>query len=330
MSSLGWLILVVGVAYLCWSISQKETRPPSTNSPVKPTQPYSSPPEQMPPAPSQKQTMPQHVVPEPEARVLTELAPPSLTICVEDQTDDCLPVIPRGFQIFAWRVSVAGIQFRKEDALKFIRGSGRTLTFEREATNAKDPNAIKVLGLCGPIQYFLGYVPAEVAEQIVCTGLFDVARARLEHVYEGRNGYVDIIFQVIGPKSQKQDYFDFPNTRPASSAQKEFYKFFDLAIPRGLKVGQATTTIDAHKNMLRADDKVKLLEWEAWESICDEVEDVDFAYSYGIKKISRPMLREALAALKTDGMTLKDVRDDIQTLVDKILELKPAMARADA
>ncbi len=160
--------------------------------------------------------------------------------------------------------------------------------------------------------------------------MYDVVRARLERAYRGENGYIDVIFQVIGPKSQKQDYLDFLKTKPASPEQKEFYKFFSLAIPRSLTVGQAKTTIDTHTNMLRADDEAKLLEWDAFESICAEVDDAEFASSYGIKKINRTMLKEALAALKTDGTTMVAVSNDIQILVDKIIEMKPAMERADA
>lgn len=248
----------------------------------------------------------------------------------QSDEDDLLPPIPQGFQIYAWRLSVAGVKFRKEDVLNFVHSSGRTLVFERESTNAKDTNAIKVIGVSGSNWYFLGYVPAGVAEQIVGSGLSDFVRGRLERVYEGRNGYVDIIFQVIGPKSHKQIYFDFPGTKPADTELKEFYKFFNLAIPQGLTVHEAKTTIDAHAKMLRAAGDSKLCEWEAFEVIRDEVDDAGFRSVYGIKKISRSLLKEALAVLQAEGMTLVAVRGNIQMLVDKILELKPTMARADA
>lgn len=356
MSTLGWVILVAGVAFLCWSISRKEKQSASVFSPPEPiTQPST-------PGTTGSRFVGDQGAPSQEtrsyARIISGEAqsgaiPPAsardtavkglankgpqspaspATLLVEQHSDedDFLPIIPPGFQIFAWRVSVAGIHFRKEDALKFIRSPGKTLVFERDVVNAKDANAVKVIGVVGAAQHFLGYVPAEVAEQIVGSGLFDVVRARLERTYASEDGYVDVMFQVIGPKSQKQDYFDFPGTKPAFTEQKEFYKFFCLAIPRGLTVRQATATIDAHTKMLRADDNAKILEWDAVEAIWDEVDEVEFGRAYGIKKISRAVMKEALGALTADGATLVAVRGDIQLLVDKTLELKPAMARADA
>lgn len=353
MSTWGWLILVVGVAFLCWSISRKEKNPTSVFSPSEPI----SPPGASIAGPkfvgdklassqdagslerivgdrAQPSAIPSATVRDNAMKGLGAdlgLLSPAIRLAEQQSDgDDFLPTIPSGFQIYAWRVSVAGIHLRKEDALNFIRSSGKSLVFERDVANAKDANAIKIIGVAGPTQHFLGYVPAEVAEQIVGSGLFDVVRARLERAYASGTGYVDVMFQVIGPKSLKQVYLDFPGTKPASTEQKEFYKFFGLAVPRGLVIRQAAAAIDAHTNTLRAGNDVKLLEWEAFEALWDEVDEVEFGYAYGIKKISRSAFKEALAALTANGVTLVAVRDDIQMLVDKILELKPAMARADA
>jgi len=225
---------------------------------------------------------------------------------------------------------VAGLQFRKDEVRKFIRSSQQTVEFEREPTNAADKNAIKVIGVGAGRKYFLGYVPAEVAEQIIGSGLEGVVQARLERAYESDQGFMDIIFQVIGPKVQKQQYMDFFKTKPAMADQKEFFKFCGLAVPRGLTIGDAEAQIASYKSRLESEDKSKLLEWEAYSEICDEIDDEDFGFNYGVKKISRTLLREALDALKAEGVSLKDVQDDIQVLVNKVIELKPTMERLDA
>ena len=109
--------------------------------------------------------------------------------------------------------------------------------FEPELTNTYDANAIKLIGTsnCGPC--FLGYVPAEIAEQIIGSGLTEAFRPRLECAAESANGYIDIISQVVGPKTSKGHFLEFLNTKPADFDQKEFYGFFGLPVPRGLTVG---------------------------------------------------------------------------------------------
>lgn len=241
-----------------------------------------------------------------------------------------MPPIPSGFQIYAARVSVAGLKHRKEDGQRYIRSTGQSLAFEPEPTNSYDPTAIKVIGTSDSGPCFLGYVPAEIAEQIVGSGLTEAVQPRLEYAAESANGYVDIIFQVLGPKAKKDQFREFLNTKPALFEQKEFLSFFGMPVPRGMTVGQATAAIEAHQAKLTAEGSSKLADFAAYESVCDEVDDQDFGENYGVKKISRPMLREALAALTLERVTIQDVEGDIALLVDKIIELNPAMKRANA
>lgn len=118
--------------------------------------------------------------------------------------------IPEGFQIFEDRLEVAGVSFRKEDAAAFAGAKDVWLELEREPGNKYDINAIKVIGCSkgffGTKRRFIGYVPKEVSRVIVEGGYCGQIRPRLLKTYVGNQGYVEILFQILGPKVMKYQY----------------------------------------------------------------------------------------------------------------------------
>jgi hypothetical protein len=120
-----------------------------------------------------------------------------------------LPPIPKGFQIFEGRLPVAGISYRKGAASAFANSDNHCLRFEREPSNVHDPNAIKIIGIAQAGEFFIGYVPKEIAEQIAVTNLFDFIQPRLARIYIGHDGFIDILYQLIGPKSKKSEFDAF-------------------------------------------------------------------------------------------------------------------------
>jgi len=119
--------------------------------------------------------------------------------------------IPSGYMIFEERLEVAGIQFRKDDALSFSQNpDGCWLDFEREENNKYDKNAIKVIGcrkgFIGIKRYFVGYVPKEISKIIIEGGYWGVVKPRLLKTYIGKGEYVEILFQLLGPKEKKHEY----------------------------------------------------------------------------------------------------------------------------
>jgi len=238
-----------------------------------------------------------------------------------------LPPIPKGHQIYASNMLVAGISFRKADALRFIRDSDQTLELERELNNPHDKNAIKVIGITPSSRYFLGYVPKEVSEQIIETGLFDMAKPRLARIYQGDDSYVEIQFQIFGLKEYKKQYDAFLENQPADASQKEFYRFFGLTVSKGLTTGEATRTIAEHRKKLEAEDASKLKEYDAYIDILDEFDDSDFREGYEVKKPARADLNDALNQLKQEGKTYAYLSGSIQEVVNRVIKLKPELER---
>lgn len=238
-----------------------------------------------------------------------------------------LPPIPKGFKIFDARLSVAGIEHRRDDALRFAADYDQTLVLEREPDNAHDANAIRIIGVTRGTRRFIGYVPKDVAEQIVGSGLAEAVQPRLERIWRTNNGFVDITFQIVGPKDRKAQYDDFLNNKPADASQKEFLKFFGLTVPKGLTTGQAVQIIAQHRTKLETEDKSQLEEWDAYEEICDEFDDANFRASFELKKVSDKVLKEALDVLKREGETMRSLAADIDKVVDKVIVLKPDLEK---
>ena len=118
--------------------------------------------------------------------------------------------IPKGFVIFEDRLDVTGIVYRKKDAAAFVNSNNIWLELEREENNKYDSNAIKIIGcskgFLGTKRRFIGYVPKEVAATIVEKGFWGRVMARLLKTYLSENGFVAVMFQVLGPKGEKQEY----------------------------------------------------------------------------------------------------------------------------
>lgn len=238
-----------------------------------------------------------------------------------------LPPIPKDYQIYVSNMTVAGISFRKNDALRFMKTTDQTLELERELNNPHDKNAIKVIGVTPSNKYFLGYVPKEVSEQIISTGMLDKVAPRLARAFQGNQDYFQIQFQIIGLKVLKKDFDAFLKNQPAEASQKDYYKFFNLPIPKGLTTGVALQQIAEHRAKLEIEDKAQLQEYDAYNDILDEFDDSDFRETYEVKKPSRAVLNDALSQLKAEGKTYAYLSSNTDEVVDRVIKIKPDLER---
>jgi hypothetical protein len=236
-----------------------------------------------------------------------------------------LPPMPTGYQIFAKNLPVAGIQHRKDEAIRFAKSSNQELSLQREPSNGFDKNAIKLIGLSGSTQYFIGYLPKELSAQIIATGMFEIVKARLGRIYINNNDYLDIQYQIIGPKADKKKFDEFLSNQPADSSQKDYLKFFNLAIPKGLTAGQAEQTISEHRKNSKPEEQE---EWYGYTNILEDFDDKDFRDGYDLKKVSQAVLTEAINQLKAQGKTYKYLSDNIEEVAEKIIELKPDLEKS--
>ena len=122
---------------------------------------------------------------------------------------------PEGFIVFEY-ATVAGVPFRKPNALVFAKGKHHTIEWERELNNKEDPNAIKMFGctkgLLGKKRQFIGYVPREIFQRIVDSSLWGLAQPYFQSICVGDvdvapgDEFIEVSFQVLGPKTRKKEY----------------------------------------------------------------------------------------------------------------------------
>jgi hypothetical protein len=125
--------------------------------------------------------------------------------------ENCLKLmaIPKGMKIYDG-VGIAGVNNYAADAITFVNSKSKYLEFAREPNNKFDENAIAVIGYSKGLLFskrrVIGYVPKEVAKIIVDLGLDSQVIPRLERIYVGQKGYIDIEFQILGPKERQKEY----------------------------------------------------------------------------------------------------------------------------
>lgn len=134
--------------------------------------------------------------------------------------------------------------------------------------------------------------------------------------------------QTIGRYEAKRLLSNLENeaawkARPAEPMQKEYLKFFGLPAPKGLTASEAQKLIAGHTEEAEGWDEKKAAEWEAFESIVNNLADPETREDYNIKKPSLTAIREAMAVLRATGQDA----DDIQAVVDQLIEMKPELER---
>lgn len=231
--------------------------------------------------------------------------------------------IPPGYQIFA-TPDVAGMNHRKDSVIRFAHGYSQDLAMESEPDNPHDRNAIKLIGVLGATRYHLGYLPKDLAEQIAATGLYDSLKVRLTRIYIGTDDYIEIHYHILGPKPEKRKFDDFLNNQPADAAQKDYLKFFGLAMPKGMTAGQAKEIIKQHEKTSSEEEQD---EWTSYTDILEQFDDADFREDYEIKKVPKTVLLKAMSDLKAEGKSYSHLEENTDEVIGRILKEKPELAR---
>lgn len=173
-----------------------------------------------------------------------------------------LGAIPDGFQIFEERLEVAGISHRKADAVAFVRrGKDIWLELSPEPNNPYDRNAIRVIGCAkgffGTKRYFIGYVPAKVASAIVHHDYVRKIQPRLLKTWIGDTGYVEVLFQILGPKGERYAYqqADPISLPPSQLGQEHHYTEYVVQVKYLKELGRDDEAIDLLTKLVAETEK---------------------------------------------------------------------------
>jgi len=137
-----------------------------------------------------------------------------------------LPPIQVGYQIYYENLEIEGLQDRQAAVWQFIQGSNQLLDWAQEPSNPQDPHAIRILGISEQIfstkHEMLGYVPGNVAKQIVSSGVWPFLQLRLDCIYVANQGAIAIRFQILGP-IRKKTGDEKPAERPLIQKKQHDY-----------------------------------------------------------------------------------------------------------
>ncbi|QWV11803.1 hypothetical protein [Marinobacter adhaerens] len=109
--------------------------------------------------------------------------------------------------------------------------------------------------------------------------------------------------------------------RPATPLQKEYYRYFNIPVPKGLTASEAEEKMGSDD---LTDDQSD--EWFAYSELIEELQDKDFREDYDLKKPSLPIIRQAIKQHLDQGTKLDALSAD--DLVDTILSIKPDLEKA--
>lgn len=128
------------------------------------------------------------------------------------EVQNFLPDYPDDHQIYFPNFDVAGLAFRKDEALRFSRSSNLRLEIAAEPTNQHDRNAIAVYGTSDEGRLQIGYVPAEISKRIAGAGGPSELKPRLRRIFISNDpsppagNYVEIRMQLTGPRAGKNEF----------------------------------------------------------------------------------------------------------------------------
>lgn len=228
--------------------------------------------------------------------------------------------IPDGYRLFVDRLEVAGIAHHRAEAEKFIRSRRKWLELRREPENPHDPNAIEVFGcargLFGVWRRPLGHVPRETAKAIVEARVDGAIRPRLLKTHLADSGFVEVLFQIIGPRES------FNELTPPDPKEGAHYTEF-------------VERIEWLKRQGRNEEAISIL-----RKLVDQVEEESYRKGWGVapwyyeqlavllRREKRP--DEELAILERYERQTKSRGATVQKLTDRLEKLRQSAQRRDS
>jgi hypothetical protein len=221
--------------------------------------------------------------------------------------------LPPDYSIFIKNSQITGISYRREDVIKFIHSEGLCLALELEPSNTMDINAIKLIGKTDGADYLLGYIARGYAQQIADSGMFQQLLPRLMRVYQGKDDYVDITFQILGPKDLKEKFGLFKPIPQPSEEHLEFLSFLNIEIPDDASLEDVIEIIGAN-----SDSGISL--FNQYSSMMEELCSSEFCETYGLEGIERQSILDLINKMISEGKAFKDVIQSDEEIFERLVE----------
>lgn len=113
--------------------------------------------------------------------------------------------------------------------------------------------------------------------------------------------------------------------RPATTRQREFFRFFDVKPVTGLLKREADQQITDRLKLARESNDPRANHWRTYEAVLDDFDDPDFREGFGIRKPGATAIRKAIHAMLAEGKTWDDVDSD--SVAEYLVEKDPSLER---
>jgi len=114
------------------------------------------------------------------------------------------------------------------------------------------------------------------------------------------------------------------DAKPPETMQREFFRWFNISMPKTLTMDQATARIEEEKKRLGEEE---LDYWYSFESVVNDLDDPEIRQDYEVKKAPLSVIREAVVALKNEGVSSDDIGSDLDRVVERMTDLRPDLMR---
>jgi hypothetical protein len=252
------------------------------------------------------------------------------------------PKMPKGYRIFYGNFNVALAKEYVSQIEELVGAKDVKFELEPHPKNKYDPNAILVTaakkGLLWTSNLILGYLPKEIAKEVTEKELAKSLIPRPKEIWTGDRGGFSFVIDLVGPKplykefeaakqSELEQKAAEEASRPATTLQKEYYKFFGIKLAKGTTSGQAEEFIQKHRDLMTRANDERLEYWDSFVNLWEELSDPEVREDLDIKKPSLSLARKAFEEWRKEDNFCKDDIDDILEFADKLLELKPDLQR---
>lgn len=115
-----------------------------------------------------------------------------------------------GMQVIEHGIEVSGVNYRFNTVKKFAKRRKKRIYLKREPGNKNPPNKIKVIakskGWFFETKKCIGYVPTDIANQLIDTGLEERVKVRLRLIWIEDKNYMGVRFDLVGRNDAYEKY----------------------------------------------------------------------------------------------------------------------------
>lgn len=113
--------------------------------------------------------------------------------------------------------------------------------------------------------------------------------------------------------------------RPANALDCEFFKYFEIAVPKSLTKREADILRSEKEDELENSHPSRMRDWEHFESLYEDFLDKEFRKDYDLKVVSITAFKKSVLALMKEGAVFHEL--DSGEIAEKIYDTAPNLVR---